>query len=326
MLGCQDFCGYYEWTFHYLRRKFGRSALEKFWREAIAVDSQAHYIAAGKERGLRGLYECWQHTGESEHCEWTVSLDEDRNHLRLDMRECPSKGFLLKNDLNADEDYCDHCVGWIGPALNVIGAQVVAHEHNHCGQCWWQIAMKGRDAKNCDLEADIRNVPSWQAGYLDRFENHQRVSADSARAYDDPSVIIEELFTNIQQIAVVGDEEMNLHDSNTGLIFTDRAYLREQHHAAVPTCVLLGYDSGTLAAVAEKWLLTDAAARPLLLHSYLPSRPHIAFPQFGLPRPLPYLPLLIRRGVYQHRPQEADLPLKTFGKLIATSLKKDVIF
>lgn len=116
MLGCQDFCGYYEWTFDYLRRKYGTSAIETFWREAIAKDSQSHYIAAGQQKRLRGLYEAWSQTGESEQCDWTVLIDESRNHLRMDMRKCPSKGFLITNDLNADEDYCDHCIGWIGPA------------------------------------------------------------------------------------------------------------------------------------------------------------------------------------------------------------------
>ena len=28
MLGCQDFCGYYDWTFHYMRRHFGQEAIE----------------------------------------------------------------------------------------------------------------------------------------------------------------------------------------------------------------------------------------------------------------------------------------------------------
>ena len=169
MLGCQDFCGYYEWTFHYLRRNFGRSGLEKYWAQAVAADAQQHYIRAGKDNGLRGLYESWFKTGVDEKCDWTVTLDEDHNLLRLDMRECPSKGYLLKNNLNADEDYCDHCIGWIGPALNAIGAEVAAHEHNHCGQCWWEMRMKDKDYTPLEVIDDIRNDPRWQRGYLDRF-------------------------------------------------------------------------------------------------------------------------------------------------------------
>ena len=186
MLGCQDFCGYYEWTFHYLRRNFGQAALEKYWAQAIAADSQQHYIRAGSENGLRGLYESWFKTGIDEHCEWTVTLDDDRNLLRLDMHECPSKGFLLNNNLNADEDYCDHCVGWIGPALNKIGAEVVAHEHNHCGQCWWEMRMKDKAYALVTVSADIRNDPRWRNGYLDRFEHQTKSPAAGQESNADP--------------------------------------------------------------------------------------------------------------------------------------------
>jgi hypothetical protein len=54
------------------------------------------------------------------------------------MHECPSKGFLIRNGLGAYHDYCDHCMGWIGPMLKRAGF-AVDHEHNHRGQCWWEI-------------------------------------------------------------------------------------------------------------------------------------------------------------------------------------------
>ena len=101
MLGCQDFCGYYEWTFHYLRRRFGKDALLNYWADAIAADSQQHYLEAAQLEGLRGLYNSWSKTGVEEECDWTVTLDESNNNLRLDMRQCPSKGCLLDRDLNA---------------------------------------------------------------------------------------------------------------------------------------------------------------------------------------------------------------------------------
>ena len=43
MLGCQDFCGHYEWTFHYVRRRWGQDAVRRFWAEAIGGESQQHY-------------------------------------------------------------------------------------------------------------------------------------------------------------------------------------------------------------------------------------------------------------------------------------------
>ena len=117
MLGCQDFCGYYEWTFHYVRFHWGQEAIQRLWAEAIGGDSQQHYSESASHAGLRGLYQTWTKTGVEECCDWTFTLDETRNILRSDMRECPSKGFLIQHDLNADEDYCDHCMGWTIPAL-----------------------------------------------------------------------------------------------------------------------------------------------------------------------------------------------------------------
>lgn len=84
MLGCQDFCGYYDWTFHFVRQRYGKEALEKLWADAIGMDSQRHYLQAGLANGLRGLYHTWVKTGEEEHCDWTFTLDEKKNVLRWD--------------------------------------------------------------------------------------------------------------------------------------------------------------------------------------------------------------------------------------------------
>jgi len=331
MLGCQDFCGYYEWTFHFLRRKFGQEGVDKFWREAIAADAQSHYITAGQQSALRGLYECWSHTGDSEQCNWTVSLDEARNHLRLDMRECPSKGFLLKNDLNADEDYCDHCIGWIGPALAVLDAEVVAHEHNHCGQCWWQIAMKGQASDAPRLDADIRRDARWQHGYLDRFEHSVRTNTHSS--HDDANLIvsIESLFADASEVLVLGDDHLqsaktDIREMVANSIVTDRAYLNLPPTWSEPRCLLLGYDLPTLNQVADRWSAKVPEDRPELFHSFLPGSTPISFTEIGFERPRPILPILIKRGLYVHDPGGQHPSNSLFAMLLAMTLEKDVAF
>ena len=82
MLGCQDFCGYYDWTFHHVQREFGEAAVKRLWSEAIGGESQLHYLQAALQKGLLGLYQTWVQTGEDESCDWTFTLDEDRNVLR----------------------------------------------------------------------------------------------------------------------------------------------------------------------------------------------------------------------------------------------------
>ena len=321
MLGCQDFCGYYEWTFHYLRRKYGTPAVEKFWSEAIAKDSQSHYIAAGQQELLRGLYEAWSHTGESEQCDWTVSIDESRNHLRMDMRKCPSKGFLIKNDLNADEDYCDHCIGWIGPALNIIGAEVVAHEHNHCGQCWWRIRMTSAPSKEPALPDDIRHDPHWQAGFIDRFECNERVTAGDTLA---------QKFINNQQLLVIGDAGLPTEKSRAiavlpNSIITDSAYLAFESELPQPRCILLGSQPDTLRKIAERWSKIPEEKRPWLAHAFFPTEDPVPFLEIGLPRPLPLLPALIRKGLYVHRPGQTRPSMNNLAVLLAAALATKIL-
>ena len=183
MLGCHDFCGHYEWTFHYVRRRWGQEGVRRYWAEAIGRESQQHYIEAALQAGLRGLYEEWTKTGVEESCDWTFTLDEAKNVLRWDMRECPSKGFLLKNDLNADEDYCDHCMGWTIPLLAGVGVEVIAHEHNHCGQCWGAMRIENRPSQPVEVAADIRKDPRWNHGFSAR---RGRKSAAAAVAVREP--------------------------------------------------------------------------------------------------------------------------------------------
>jgi hypothetical protein len=136
MLGCFDFCGHYEWTFEWFRQRGGEALVHEYWDKAIAQDSQAHAAALIAAKGIEGMKEYWGHTLEHEgagyHCTATDKV------FRIDMHECPSKGFLIRNHLEQYHDYCDHCMGWIGPMLKRAGF-VVDHQHNHCGKCWWEI-------------------------------------------------------------------------------------------------------------------------------------------------------------------------------------------
>ena len=136
MLGCYDFCGHYEWTFEWLRRQGGEPWVREYWDGAIHRDSQRHAAALIAAKGIEGMREYWGHTladeGAGYDCAATSAV------FRIDMHECPSKGFLLRNRLRQYHDYCDHCMGWIGPLLKQCG-WVADHEHNHRGQCWWEL-------------------------------------------------------------------------------------------------------------------------------------------------------------------------------------------
>lgn len=308
MLGCHDFCGHYEWTFHAVRRRWGQEAVRRLWAEAIGGESQSHYAVAARRAGLRGLYETWCKTGEDESCDWTFKLDVERNFLRFDMRRCPSKGFLLAGDLNADEDYCDHCMGWVIPLLEQVGVELVAHEHNHCGQCYGVMRMADRPCELPELEGDIRRDPRWAHGYLDRWEAGRPLPLDARLGpATDPSELVASCLADCRRLRIADDETPDpaarrALAEGEEFLATDVVYAAPGRLEEEPRAVLLGHDPAPLAAVAARWRAVPLPLRPLLLHPYFPSLARIDFLAQRLPRPLPLLPLLTRKGLYNHQP------------------------
>jgi hypothetical protein len=174
MIGVYDFCGHYEWTFEWLREQGGHDLLRAYWDEAIYQDSQQHATALITEKGFEGMKEYWGHTLAEEGGQWTTTAREDV--FRIDMHDCPSKGFLIRNGLQQNSDYCDHCIGWIGPLMRDAGF-VIDHEHNHCGQCWWE-TRRQEDARpasgtgELSGAADVRSSPDWKTAEtcIDAYE------------------------------------------------------------------------------------------------------------------------------------------------------------
>lgn len=297
MLGCQDFCGYYDWTFKYVRERFGQDAVHRLWSESIGLDSQKHYLAAAQSDGLRGLLRTWIKTGEEEHCDWTFTLDESRNVLRWDMRQCPSKGFLLNNDLHADEDYCDHCMGWIIPGLESAEIEIAVHEHNHCGQCWGELRVKGKPYQSLSGHAaEVTRDPRWEKGHLDRWQDgvQQAVALTDGAETDSVKAIKDWI---ARRCAVKQTSQPTL--------ISDASYLAETN--SEPDAVLIADRIGheTLGQLGRRYKDTQADKRPLLLFTYFPAALDEHSPRFvayGLPRPVPVLPLLIRARLYRHRP------------------------
>lgn len=136
MIGVYDFCGHYDWTFRWMQTMGGDVLLHEYWDEAIHRDAQRHAAELIRAEGFEGMAKYWGHTLEHEGAGYHTSLGN--GVFRIDMTACPSKGFLVRNGLKASTDYCDHCMGWIGPMLKQAGF-VADHEHNHCGQCWWEL-------------------------------------------------------------------------------------------------------------------------------------------------------------------------------------------
>jgi hypothetical protein len=164
MIGAYDFCGHYEWTFAWLEAQGGHELVRAYWHDAIAGDSQQHAQALITGEGFEGMKRYWAHTLEEEAAGYVNTVTDDV--YRIDMHDCPSKGFLIRNGLVQYRDYCDHCMGWIGPVMQKAGF-VVDHEHNHQGQCWWEMRRK-EDATppsapgELSGDSDVRQRAEWK--------------------------------------------------------------------------------------------------------------------------------------------------------------------
>jgi hypothetical protein len=329
MLGCQDFCGYDDWTFQYVRKHFGSEALSLLWAKAIGGESQQHYIHAARKEGLRGLFDMWTKTGIDEQCDWTFTLDPNRNTLRWDMRACPSRGELLKNDMQADEDYCDHCIGWLAPLLRQVDVEVIAHEHNHAGQCWCEMRDASKPSESLEVPEDIRRDPRWNAGYIDRFQGDRKLPLlDSPGASADPCEVLTRWFSRWSNVVVLGRgpsaiEVREIREQDAVLV-TDPTYTSGDVFAGDPAAVLMGDGPENLEQFAARFLATPPDRRPLLLHVYLPGAPLVSFGQYGLPRPVPILPQLFRHDLYRHRSHRPYPTSGVFLVMLACTLGKPI--
>lgn len=175
MIGCYDFCGHYEWTFGWLERAGGHGLVREYWNEAINHDSQRHARELIRNEGIPGMLKYWGHTLAEESPDRGFHISYREDVFRIDMHDCPSKGFLLRNGLENYHDYCDHCMGWTGPLMQDAGF-TIDHEHNHRGQCWWEMrpaSAQGGHAPPGSVAGakDVRLRADWpgESAQVDRY-------------------------------------------------------------------------------------------------------------------------------------------------------------
>ncbi len=178
MLGCYDFCGHYDWTFHWLQQTGGEELLHRYWDEAIHADSQQHAQRLIAAKDLQGMGEYWGHTLADEAPGGGYSARIHGNRFVMEMTDCPSRGFLMRNDIQFSEDYCDHCIGWIGPMLKESGYRI-DHAHNHCGQCYWELRphQDGVDA--------LPELESWKQALREKWQQDGQTPIDYFRLRND---------------------------------------------------------------------------------------------------------------------------------------------
>lgn len=180
MIGCYDFCGHYDWTFRWLRQEGGEKLLWRYWDEAIHSDSQQHAAKLIAEKDLQGMAEYWGHTLADEAPGGGYSAKIVRDRFVVEMTDCPSRGFLLRNGVEFSGDYCDHCIGWIGPMLEKSN-YTIDHAHNHCGQCYWELRP------NKPGSAPLAELEDWKKQLLADWQTQDKTPIDHFREATRPS-------------------------------------------------------------------------------------------------------------------------------------------
>ena len=117
MLPSDHFVRFYNEVFKFLEKQ-GPGHLEKYWLE-ISRHQEMHCLDIFREKGLRGMYDYWEHIRIEENCDLFLELLNDCLHTRMD--KCPSLTKVLDNDATPCQRYCEHCPGWSGPMIRKSG-------------------------------------------------------------------------------------------------------------------------------------------------------------------------------------------------------------
>jgi len=131
MIPSDHFVRYYNEVFKALEEK-GHEHLVAYWAELGRLQSQ-ELSERFRQGGLQACYEYWSVIEREENCDAKLSLTED--YFQLSMQGCPSLAKVLDNDATPCELYCDHCMGWIEPALETAGLHAVMDMKSRSEPC-----------------------------------------------------------------------------------------------------------------------------------------------------------------------------------------------
>ena len=117
MIPSDHFVRFYNEVFKALMER-GYDDFVDYWRELGRLQS-IELTEKFRQGGLQACYDYWCRIRDEENCDADVRLTEDYFELR--MHVCPSLAKVLDNDAEPCALYCDHCMGWIEPAVTAAG-------------------------------------------------------------------------------------------------------------------------------------------------------------------------------------------------------------
>ncbi|MBN1553887.1 MAG: hypothetical protein JXA11_04025 [Phycisphaerae bacterium] len=143
MISCTEFIPAYSELFRYLESRDGFEAVVDFW-EYLSDQFLGNLKSLVEQKGIRGCWEYWTHTLNEEAADFTLELDEEAGEFNILMRQCPSKGLLLRlGHMQPYHDYCRHCDVLYRRVLEPLGYEC-SLDMSRCGeaQCVFHVKRK----------------------------------------------------------------------------------------------------------------------------------------------------------------------------------------
>ncbi|MBQ7206910.1 MAG: hypothetical protein IJS01_03830 [Lentisphaeria bacterium] len=149
MIPSDHFVRFYNELFKFLET-LPPEEMQAYYR-SISEHQEMHTLALFKEKGLKGMYEYWDHIRFEENCELELELHEDRLVKR--MKKCPSLSKVLDNDASPCYSYCNHCPGWVIPVLEKAGYVAQYDIIDHGKPCCRSVIYPASSGKKSSITA-----------------------------------------------------------------------------------------------------------------------------------------------------------------------------
>lgn len=121
MIPSDHFVRFYNEVFKFIAAQ-GPEELQKYYRR-VSDNQEYHCLKLFQEKGLRGMFEYWEHIRIEENCDMAHKVTDDC--YSFEFFSCPSLSKAIDNDAGPCPQYCNHCPGWILPIMTKVNAFAV---------------------------------------------------------------------------------------------------------------------------------------------------------------------------------------------------------
>jgi hypothetical protein len=142
MISCTEFIPAYSELFKFLHAAGGKEEVIRFW-ESLSDAFLGNLRDLAAQKGLVGCYEYWSRALTEEAADFRMTLDEEQEVFKIEMRRCPSMARLLESaDIEPYPDYCEHCDTLYRRVLEPLGFEYEIDLSEACAKARCSITVR----------------------------------------------------------------------------------------------------------------------------------------------------------------------------------------